>query len=171
MKTSPNTSEPAQTNDAPTTNGAGVHGEAEGSEHAGSKPQDGTEGAPNDQLNPQQDAAATEEEAEQALIDREYRELRELVTIPYLPPLSDMNRDQLPKRAKNLDEIYTLVLDLDETLIHFEIDEDVPDDEEPGYYLIRPGALRFLSELSEYFEIVVFTAAMPDVSFLFVLQS
>ena len=76
-----------------------------------------------------------------------------------------MNRDQLPKRAKSLEEVYTLVLDLDETLIHFEIDEDVPDDEEPGYYLIRPGALKFLSELSEYFEIVVFTAAMPDVSF------
>lgn len=61
--------------------------------------------------------------------------------------------------------MYTLVLDLDETLIHFEIDEDVdPNEEEPGYYLIRPGALKFLSDLSEYFEIVVFTAAMPDVS-------
>jgi len=51
---------------------------------------------------------------------------------------------------------------LDETLIHFEIDESDPQAEEPGYYLIRPGALRFLNELSEYFEIVVFTAAMPD---------
>ena len=58
-----------------------------------------------------------------------------------------------------------LVLDLDETLIHFEIDEDVPEDEEPGYYLIRPGAIKFLQELSKYYEVVVFTAAMPDVSF------
>lgn len=56
-------------------------------------------------------------------------------------------------------------MDLDETLIHFEVDEDVnPEEEEPGYYLIRPGAVRFLNELSEYYEIVVFTAAMPDVS-------
>jgi CTD small phosphatase-like protein 2 len=28
--------------------------------------------------------------------------------------------------------------------------------------LIRPGAIRFLQELSKYYEIVVFTAAMPD---------
>ena len=54
-------------------------------------------------------------------------------------------------------------MDLDETLIHFEIDEDVdPDEEDPGYYLIRPGAIKFLQELSHYYEIVVFTAAMPD---------
>lgn len=60
-------------------------------------------------------------------------------------------------------EPYCLVLDLDETLIHFEIDETVdPEAEEPGYYLIRPGAIKFLKELSEYYEIVVFTAAMPD---------
>ena len=73
-----------------------------------------------------------------------------------------------PKRAKTVDDIYTLVLDLDETLIHFEIDEDIDaNDEEPGYYLIRPGALKFLVELSDYYEIVVFTAAMPDVSNFF----
>ena len=104
---------------------------------------------------------------EQAQIDREFRELRELVTIPYLPPLSEGQK--LPKKAL---EPYTLVLDLDETLIHFEVDEDVnPEEEEPGYYLIRPGAVRFLNELSEYYEIVVFTAAMPDVShsFLFLI--
>lgn len=59
--------------------------------------------------------------------------------------------------------MYTLVLDLDETLIHFEMDEDVdPAIEEPGYYLIRPGAIKFLNELAEYYELVVFTAAMPD---------
>lgn len=62
-----------------------------------------------------------------------------------------------------MEDIYTLVLDLDETLIHFEMDEDVdPAVEEPGYYLIRPGAIKFLNELSEYYELVVFTAAMPD---------
>ena len=55
-------------------------------------------------------------------------------------------------------------------MIHFEVDEDVnPEEEEPGYYLIRPGAVRFLNELSEYYEIVVFTAAMPDVSQFLIL--
>ena len=58
-------------------------------------------------------------------------------------------------------KIYTLVLDLDETLIHFEAgDTDTP--EEEGYYMIRPGCNKFLKELSKHFEIVVFTAAMPD---------
>lgn len=76
-----------------------------------------------------------------------------------------MEISKLPPKAKGIDNVYTLVLDLDETLIHYEIDETVdPNIEEPGYYLIRPGALRFLNELSDYFEIVIFTAAMPDVS-------
>ena len=99
-------------------------------------------------------------EDEQTMIDREYKLLREQVTIPYIPSL-----EKLPKFCESLDKVYTLVLDLDETLIHFEIDEDIdPNEEEPGYYLIRPGAMNFLSELSQYYEIVIFTAAMPDVS-------
>jgi TFIIF-interacting CTD phosphatase-like protein len=87
--------------------------------------------------------------------------LREQVTYPYLPPLNQMQK--LPKYASNISEVYTLVLDLDETLIHFEIDESADDDDD-GYYNIRPGALRFLAVLSEFFEVVIFTAAMPDVS-------
>ena len=87
--------------------------------------------------------------------------LKELVTLPYLPKL-----ENVPKFCESIDKVYTLVLDLDETLIHFEIDEEIdPAEEEPGYYLIRPGAINFLKELSQYYEIVVFTAAMPDVSF------
>ena len=56
-------------------------------------------------------------------------------------------------------EVYTLVLDLDETLIHYECD-----DEDGDYYLIRPGAIKFLKEMALYYEIVIFTAAMPEVS-------
>lgn len=55
--------------------------------------------------------------------------------------------------------MYSLVLDLDETLIHYEFDDAGED-----YYLIRPGALMFLKELSFYYEIIIFTAAMPEVS-------
>ena len=83
--------------------------------------------------------------------------------VPYLPPLSQTPLSRLPAQAKCIEDIYTLVLDLDETLIHFEMDDDVdPNEEEPGYYLIRPGAIKFLSELSQYYELVIFTAAMPD---------
>ena len=76
------------------------------------------------------------------MIDAEYAKLKALVTFPLLPPLTTSSY-KLPKKAKG--GIYTLVLDLDETLIHFEIDPDVDANfEDPGYYLIRPGCNRFL---------------------------
>lgn len=78
--------------------------------------------------------------------------LRSKVTIPYLEPL--------PKSMAKM-KLYTLVLDLDETLIHFQqAQEDKQDDE--GFYMIRPGCNKFLKELSQHYELVVFTAAMPD---------
>ena len=67
---------------------------------------------------------------------------------------------------------YTLVLDLDETLIHFVSnqanDEDNTDsnkdEEDEGdndfFYMVRPFCNKFLTELSKYFELVIFTAAM-----------
>ena len=61
---------------------------------------------------------------------------------------------------------YTLVLDLDETLIHFDCDDE-NDDDDDGYYLIRPGAIKFLNELSKYYEIVIFNAAMPDATLIY----
>lgn len=68
------------------------------------------------------------------------------------------NPPYLPSKAliKNPKE-YTLVLDLDETLVHFVEEND------SAYIQIRPGAEDFLEEMSRYYEIVVFTAAMQDV--------
>ncbi len=51
---------------------------------------------------------------------------------------------------------YTLVLDLDETLVHyFEIGSE-------GHFLVRPGCDTFLKEMSQIYEVVIFTAAMQD---------
>ena len=62
---------------------------------------------------------------------------------PYLPP------------AKN-PEGYHLVLDLDETLVHYyEANGE-------GNYRIRPGCEKFLKEMSELYEVSIFTAAMQD---------
>jgi hypothetical protein len=72
--------------------------------------------------------------------------------------------DQSDEEAVNppflpaIDEIcYTLVLDLDETLVHY-VEEDGM-----AFVQIRPGTENFLNELKDYFEIVVFTAALSDV--------
>lgn len=70
-----------------------------------------------------------------------------LVEAPYLPPLKEQSTSK-----------YTLVLDLDETLVHyFEIGSE-------GSFLVRPGCDKFLKEMSELYEVVIFTAAMQDVS-------
>ena len=51
---------------------------------------------------------------------------------------------------------YTLVLDLDETLVHFNRKRLV--------YQVRPGCLEFLGELAKYYEIVIFTASVSSVA-------
>ena len=51
---------------------------------------------------------------------------------------------------------YTLVLDLDETLVHY------VEEENSAYVQVRPYADEFLKELSRYFELVLFTAAEED---------
>ena len=66
---------------------------------------------------------------------------------PYLQPLPASEKDK-----------FTLVLDLDETLIHY---EEVGNQ---GKFLIRPFTYNFLEEMAKYYEVVIFTAAMQDVS-------
>lgn len=86
---------------------------------------------------------------------------------PFLPPPS---------------QTFTLVLDLDETLIHFiEFDQQtaaqkaiylgkgdknknkmIEEEEFGGHFLIRPGAREFLAQMSICYEVVIFTAAMQD---------
>jgi TFIIF-interacting CTD phosphatase-like protein len=49
-------------------------------------------------------------------------------------------------------------LDLDETLIHY------VEEENNAYIQIRPYAEEFIETVYQYFELVIFTAAMKDVS-------
>jgi CTD small phosphatase-like protein 2 len=63
---------------------------------------------------------------------------------PYLPEISDKE--------------YTLVLDLDETLVHYSIQGTT------GQLLIRPYCTEFLEEMFKHYELVVFTAGLQEVN-------
>ncbi|OMJ83175.1 hypothetical protein SteCoe_15953 [Stentor coeruleus] len=75
-------------------------------------------------------------------IKRESLRVGNMVKTPFLP--------------KRYDKKYTLVLDLDETLVHY------IENEEKGEYLTRPYAENFINEMTKYYEIIVFTAAVQD---------
>jgi CTD small phosphatase-like protein 2 len=77
-----------------------------------------------------------------------------IVIPPFLPPLNPYSSQ------------YTLVLDLDETLIHYieTVSDTVNNPSAVGTFLVRPGAPEFLKEMSKYYELVIFTAAMQDVN-------
>ena len=83
------------------------------------------------------------------ILNKNFQILKYLITIskiqiPYLPPLNQSKYK------------YTLVVDLDETLVHY-VEED-----EKSFVQIRPYADHFLKEMGKYFEIVIFTAAAED---------
>lgn len=63
------------------------------------------------------------------------------LTTPFLGPIAD-------------DKEYVLVLDLDETLLHF--------NEQMEKVFVRPHAEKFLLQISKYYELVIFTAGMQD---------
>jgi len=65
-----------------------------------------------------------------------------------------------PYINNNPEKEYCLVLDLDETLIHFKIDAK---DDSSGLLRLRPGIFKFLDEVANYYEIIVFTAATSEV--------
>ncbi len=66
------------------------------------------------------------------------------------------SQDFLPIKTSSFK--YTLVLDLDETLIHY------VEEENNAFIQIRPYAEEFIGELSKCYELIIFTAAMKDVS-------
>ena len=61
----------------------------------------------------------------------------------------------LPKKNENEKREYCLVLDLDETLVHYMEEED----KDNAYVKVRMGVGEFINALSKYCEIVIFTAS------------
>ena len=54
---------------------------------------------------------------------------------------------------------YSLILDLDETLVHFKVNSE---DDSEGVLQIRPGVIQFLELVGKYYELIIFTAATQD---------
>ena len=54
---------------------------------------------------------------------------------------------------------FSLVLDLDETLVHFKVN---PDNGNEGVLRIRPGINEFLENVDKYYELIIFTAATQE---------
>ena len=66
---------------------------------------------------------------------------------------------KFPFLEKKSNKKYTLVLDLDETLIHFKPN---PNSESSGKIMIRPFLYDFLRSVKKYYELIIFTAATED---------
>jgi Dullard-like phosphatase family protein len=54
---------------------------------------------------------------------------------------------------------YSLILDLDETLVHFKVN---PQNESEGVLRVRPGIIEFLDSIDKYYELIIFTAATQE---------
>ena len=81
-------------------------------------------------------------------------EINSLLQLSKSKPHTPILQEKLPTCQQE----YTLVLDLDETLVHFVQGDDDSND----IVQIRPGAEQFIEDLSEYFEIIIFTVAKQD---------
>jgi Dullard-like phosphatase family protein len=95
--------------------------------------------------------------------------------------LHPSTKGYLPPKAPSSPK-YTLVLDLDETLIHYLESHEKeallqqthklhsmldcnklhrvidPEDQEEGYFYVRPFVSKFLEQVGEYYEVIIFTA-------------
>ena len=76
----------------------------------------------------------------------------------YLKYADNFTPEKVPYLQNNNTKKFTLVLDLDETLIHFKIEEN----NEEGIIKLRPGIFKFLEEMSKYYELVLFSEASED---------
>ena len=78
-----------------------------------------------------------------------------------LGPIKNTNFKPIPNpyiRTKNNKE-YSLVIDLEETLIHLKFNNV---GEDSGILRLRPGIKKFLDEVGKYYELIVFTTATQD---------
>lgn len=123
-----------------------------------------------------QSAQLSVDDSETMDTDSEVEEPQQMVglwqfirSLPVLAPID--GRGLLPIKTRNSPNL-TLVLDLDETLVHSEMSPIENPDQVISisngsecfkiYCMYRPGMFEFLEVMSKYFELVVFTASHKD---------
>jgi len=90
------------------------------------------------------------------MIFQEYHSPEELIDVQYNSENGQMSKPKspfLPPKKENDLRDYCLVLDLDETLVHYF------EDETEAYVKVRIGTEKFIKEMSKYCEICIFTAS------------
>ena len=83
-----------------------------------------------------------------------------IVDLKYYSTFSSKNQNIIintPYINEHPTKDYTLVLDLDETLIHFSINA-----QNEGHLFFRPYLFHFLNAVSEYYELIIFTAGLKE---------
>ena len=78
----------------------------------------------------------------------------------YLKEFKNFTPEKVPYIRDPNKKKFTLVLDLEETLVHFKIEENI----EEGILKLRPGVLKFLDQVSQYYELVLFSEASQEYS-------
>ena len=83
-----------------------------------------------------------------------------IVDLKYYSNISSKNTKSdldIPYIKEPSTKDYTLVLDLDETLIHFSVNA-----ENEGHLFFRPYLFHFLNSVSEFYELIIFTAGLKE---------
>ena len=83
-----------------------------------------------------------------------------IVDLKYYSTFSSKNQNTIintPYINEHPTKDYTLVLDLDETLIHFSINA-----QNEGHLFFRPYLFHFLNTVSEFYELIIFTAGLKE---------
>ena len=77
----------------------------------------------------------------------------------FLKENSDFKSEPAPYLHTLNHKPYSLILDLDETLVHFKVN---PENESEGVLKVRPGVMEFLDAVDKYYELIIFTCATQD---------
>ena len=82
-----------------------------------------------------------------------------ILTTVFLKENPDFKTEPAPYLRTKNQKNYSLVLGLDETLVHFKMN---PGNEGEGVLKVRPGVMEFLDAVDKFYELIIFTTTAQD---------